>query len=385
MKLRYLRYAISKFLFSRISIFVCIVLALTTSQVSSFSTRSAAALEDPLLLSQPLMIAWRYQTDQTTDLTPAADSQTVFVPLSSGILMALNAADGKLKWRAEAGGAFSATPVADDRSVFAAQRTGEPTRQTNGGTLRALSKTTGVTLWTRVMPVAISAGLAVDSAALFAATGDGRVFAFDKRTGVTLWSNQYQETFIAQPTVAGGRVYFGSKAGIVRALNAKTGELVWQYKTNGSIQGPVAVNEDVAYFGSDDGNVYAFNEAHARLAWHRRTGAGVQAVTVVSNGVLAASLDNFAYLLSLNRGALIWRRQLPGRISSRPVTASDGALFTPFSTDQAIVLNLRDGKTANALALGEENSSAAAPVAINNLVLITIPHGLLAFASANQK
>ena len=107
----------------------------------------------------------------------------------------------------------------------------------------------------------------------------------------------------------------------------------------------------------------------------------MQAVTAVPNGVLAASLDNFAYLLSLNKGALIWRRQLPGRILSRPITASDAALFTPFSTDQAIVLNLRDGKTANTLMLGEENSSAAAPISVNSLVLITIPHGLLAFSA----
>jgi outer membrane protein assembly factor BamB len=146
-----------------------------------------------------------------------------------------------------------------------------------------------------------------------------------------------------------------------------------------------AIFEGVVYFGSNDGNVYAYSESGKKLRWHRRTGASVQAVAVVPNGVLAASLDNFAYLLSLNKGSLIWRRQLPGRISARPITSSDGALFTPFSTDQAIVLNLRDGKTANTLPLGEENSSSAAPVSVNNLVLITIPHGLLAFSSATPK
>jgi outer membrane protein assembly factor BamB len=102
----------------------------------------------------------------------------------------------------------------------------------------------------------------------------------------------------------------------------------------------------------------------------------------VDNGLLVSSLDNFAYLLSLNKGALIWRRQLPGRISSRPITAKEGALFTPFSTDSAIVLNLKDGKPANTLSLGEENSSAAAPISIGNLILITTPHALLAFAAA---
>ncbi len=298
--------------------------------------------------------------------------------------MALNASDGKLNWKAEAGGVFSAMPAVDDRSVFVAQRYGEGTQQLKGGTLRALSKTTGVTLWTRTLTVAITGGLSTDSVALFGASADGNVHAFDKRNGQVLWSIQYPEEFTALPNVSGDHVYFGGKTGTLRALNSKTGEVVWQYKAGGAIQGTPAVFDEVVYFGSNDGNVYAFSESRKKLLWHRRTGASVQAVTVVPNGVLAASLDNFAYLLSY-KGSLVWRRQLPGRISARPITSADGALFTPFSTDQAIVLNLRDGKTANTLPLGEENSSSAAPVSVNNLVLITIPHGLLAFSSANRK
>ena len=369
----------------RARIIVCIVLACLLTPLASLGRSDRHVRDDGPALSQPLWIAWRYQTDQTTDFTPAADEQTVFIPLSSGVLMALNASDGKLNWKAEAGGVFSTTPIVDDRSVFVAQRYGEPTQQLAGGTLRALSKTTGVTLWMRTMPMAINAGLAVDANALFGASADGNVYAFDKHNGQVLWSTQYQEEFTAQPLVSGDHVYFGSKSGTIRALNAKTGEIAWQYKAAGAIQGRPAAFDDVVYFGSNDSNVYAYSESRKKLLWHRRTGASVQAVTVVPNGVLAASLDNFAYLLSLNKGSLVWRRQLPGRISARPITSADGALFTPFSTDQAIVLNLRDGKTANTLPLGEENSSSAAPVSVNNLVLITIPHGLLAFSSANRK
>jgi outer membrane protein assembly factor BamB len=362
-----------------------LILGCLTIPLSSLGKPGKHTTDDGLVLSQPLSVAWRYQTDQTTDFTPATDAQTVFVPLSSGVLLALNASDGKLNWKAEAGGIFSTIPVADDRSVFVAQRYGEPAQQLAGGTLRALSKTTGVTLWMRTLPVAISAGLAFDSKALFGASADGNVYAFDKRTGLVLWSTQYNEKFTAQPTVSGDHVYFGSNAGTLRALNAKTGEIVWQYKAGSAIQGPPAIFDNVVYFGSNDANVYAYGEARKKLLWHRRTGASVQAVAIAANGVLAASLDNFAYLLSFSKGSLVWRRQLPGRISSRPVTSAEGALFTPFSTDQAIVLNLRDGKTANTLSLGEENSSSAAPVSVNNLVLITIPHGLLAFSNTIQK
>lgn len=363
------------------SLTVCwLVFFLTINAAIGF----ASGTDGALTLSQPLTLAWRYQSDHTTDFTPAADANSVFVPLAGGTIVALNAADGKLRWRAEVGGDFSAAPCADDRSVYVATSYAGPDEKHLRGTLRAISSETGVTLWMRTLPAPLSGGLLADSIALFGGSVDGHVYAIDKRTGLILWSNQYAEEFSAHPTLAGSRVYFGSNAGVVRALDTKDGHVAWEYKTRGAVRGPIAVSGNVAFFGSDDGNVYAFSETRSKVLWHRRTGAAVQAVTAIENGVLAASLDNFAYLLSLNKGALIWRRQLPGRISSRPVTAPDGALFTPFSTDSAIVLNLRDGKHLNTLSLGEENSSAAAPIVVRNLVLITTPHGLLAFAAPRQ-
>lgn len=368
---------------------------LTYCLLAAVLAHSSAAIEkakDPSLkkedgpaLSQPLTVAWRYNTDRTTDLTPAADTESVFFPLSSGVLLALNTTDGKLQWKAEIGGDFSAALVADERSVYAA--TGYTTREEKNvhGTLRALSKSTGLTLWMRTLPAPISGSLVADSVALFGGSIDGHVYSVNKLTGQVLWSNQYAEEFSGHPEVVGNRVYFGSNAGTIRALDARTGQVLWEYKTRGPIQGAIAVKDNMAYFGSGDGNVYAFDEIRSKVRWQRRTGAAVQAVALVENGVLASSLDNFAYLLSLNKGSLIWRQQLPGRISSRPVTAADGALFTPFSTDAAIVLNLRDGKPANTLSLGEENSSAADPISIGHLVLITTPHALLAFAAPSSK
>jgi len=339
---------------------------------------------DQIALSQPLTMKWRYQSDQISNLTPASDPTTVFVPLSNGTLVALNAADGKLLWRAEAGGEFSAASTTDDRAVYAATLYAEAQEGHVHGTLRALSKTTGVTLWMRTLPAPLGGGLVVSDNALFAGSSDGRIYSFDKRTGLTLWVGEYSQGFSSQPSLSGHLVYLGSDSGNLLALDQSTGRLVWQYRTRGAIRGPIAVANGVVYFGSGDGYVYAFSESRVKLLWRRRTGAAVQSVAVVESGLVAASLDNFVYFLSLKKGALVWRRQLPGRIPARPITAADGALFTPLSTESAIVLNLRDGKPANTLALGEENSSSAAPIAIENMVLITTSHGLLAFAAPQQ-
>ncbi|PYS63874.1 MAG: hypothetical protein DMF74_08620, partial [Acidobacteria bacterium] len=60
--------------------------------------------ENQIALSQPLTIKWRYDSDQTSNLTPAADANLIYVPLVSGVLVSLSVADGKLSWKAETGG-----------------------------------------------------------------------------------------------------------------------------------------------------------------------------------------------------------------------------------------------------------------------------------------
>lgn len=352
---------------------------------TAFPSGSILSVQAQTALSQPMIMRWRYQSDRTSNLTPASDGKTIYLPLAEGVLVALNPADGKLIWKAETGGEFSAAPAADDRSVFVATRYAEAAPGQVHGTLRAVSKATGVTLWMRTLPGPLTGGLIAGPSALFAGSADGRVYAFDKHSGLSLWINEYREAFSSQPALAGSQVYVGSERGTLLALDQSTGALKWQYRARGGIQGPIAVANGKVFFGSADGYVYAFSESRSKLVWRRRTGAAVQAVAAVDNGLLAASLDNFAYLLSFSRGSLIWRRQLPGRISSRPITAADGALFTPLSTDSAIVLGLRDGKPVNTLALGEDNSSSAAPIMVGDVVLITTPHGLQAFASPQQK
>lgn len=355
---------------------LCCLLLLIPGVVAQTTT---APKTQQTALSQPLIVKWRYESDRTSNVTPATDGQTIFLPLSEGNVVALNAADGKLIWKAEVGGEFSAAPAADDRSVYlATQYPGEQGRTL--GTLRALSKQTGVTIWMRTLPGPLTGSLASGRGAIFAGGADGRVYAFDKHTGLALWINQYAEGFSSQPALAGQRVYLGGESGTLLALDQTTGMLAWQYRAQARIQGSIAIVNGTVFFGSGDGYVYAFSESRSKLLWRRRTGAAVQSVAAVEGGILAASLDNFVYRLSLNKGALVWRQQLPGRISSRPVTAADGALFTPLSTASAIVLGLRDGKPVNTLALGEDNSSGAAPIAVDNLVLITTPKGLLAFA-----
>lgn len=333
------------------------------------------------LLSQPLTVRWRYESNVTLNLTPAFDNERVYLPLAGGTIVALKARDGQLFWRSDMGGELSASPVADETSIYVASETTKPdgdTRGSSGGALRALGREGGVTQWMTPLVKPLRGALTVSGRKLFAGGSDGRAYAFDKHTGGVLWSIPFSSPFNGQPVLSDGRVYFGSEDGTLIALDEATGRVLWRYRTKGALHGPVAVANETVFFGSGDGYVYALSTDRGRLKWQKRTGGGVEAVTVAGEALLVASLDNFAYSLNM-KGTMLWKKQLPGRISAQPLTVQETALFTPLSSSAAVVLNLKDGKQLNSLPTGEELTSSASPVIVGDAVIVTTEHGLLAF------
>lgn len=336
----------------------------------------ASFASSDVLLSQPLTVRWRYESPVTLNLTPAFDSERVYLPLAGGTIVALKAKDGQLYWKSEMGGELSASPVADENAIYVASETRD---ETPAGALRALGREGGVTQWMTPLVRPLRGALTISGGKLFAGGSDGRAYAFDKRTGGVLWSIPFALLFSSQPVVKDGKVYLGSEDGTLLALDEATGRLLWRYRTKGAIHGPVAVNNETVFFGSGDGYIYAVSTDKGRMKWQKRTGAGVEAVVLANDSVLAASLDNFAYLLNL-KGKMIWKKLLPGRISAQPLTVAETALFTPLSSSEGVVLGLKDGKQVNTLVAGEELTSSASPIIVGDAVILTTEHGLLAFA-----
>ena len=367
-------------------VLIRLAIALLLSQAVFVAGQSSVAVEDQtkpskeVSLSEPLTIGWRYDTPATLNLTPASDDERVYLPLAEGVVVSLQGATGQLNWRAEMGGELSASPVADNQMVYVASETGKPeagVRRATGA-LRALGREAGVTQWMRTFEMPLRGALTLANGKLFAASSNGRVYSFDGKTGAVRWFYDYGKPFNAQPVVSDSRVYVGSEDGNLLAFDEANGKLLWSYKTKGAVRGPVANGDDQVYFGSDDGYVYAVGASNGRLKWRSRLGAGVQAVAKIDDDLLVASLDNFVYKFS-SAGTRLWKRQMPGRISSQPLMGRSEALFTPLSGSAGVVLELRDGKQVNTLPVGEEISNSASPIAVADAVLLTTETGLLAF------
>jgi len=339
-----------------------------------------------VILSEPLTVRWRYDSNFTLNLTPAFDKERIYLPLAGGVVVALRASDGQLFWRSEMGGELSASPAADDQQIYVASETGNTpgTARRVTGVLRAIGRDGGVTQWMTPLVMPLRGSLSVAGTKIFAGGNDGRMYAFDKQTGGVFWSIPYGSPFNCVPVAKDSRVYFGTEDGSFLAVEESTGKLLWRYRSGGSVRGAAAVSGESAYFGSLDGYVYAINVRNGHLLWRRRTGAGVQAVALAGDALLVASLDNFVYAFNV-RGSKLWKRQLPGRIASQPLTIEDATLFTPLSSSAGVVLAVKDGRQVNTLPIGEEITTSASPVAVGDAVLLTTEHGLLAFAQPKQE
>ena len=249
------------------------VFAQTADQPSVHSKPS-----DAVDFSQPLTISWRYESNFTLNLTPAFDSERIYLPLAGGTVVSLMGGSGQLNWRSEMGGELSASPVADERAVYVASESGKPetgTRRATGA-LRALGREGGVTQWMRTLAMPLRGGLTLGNGKLFGGSSDGKIYALDSANGEARWSYDYGAPFNSRPVVSESRVYIGSEDGNLLALDEATGKLLWHFRTKGAIRGAVANGNDIVYFGSGDGYVYAVNATTGRLIWRKRTGAGVE-------------------------------------------------------------------------------------------------------------
>lgn len=342
---------------------------------------------DDFIFSAPLAVRWQFDSNNIIGLSPTSHNGYIYLLLTAGEIVSLKATDGQLLWKTEIGGDFSASPTADERGVYLASKTADAANSQpilrSTGAIRALSQSTGITLWMRTLHFPIQGGLVLSSTKLFGGSSDGRIYAFNKATGEILWIVQHTSAFSSYPVIHNKRLYIGSEDGTLLALDEISGAVLWRYRTRGALRSPIAFSDNAIFFGSADGYVYAFNEISGRLLWRRRTGAAVQAVVLTESGIIATSLDNFVYLLSPRRGELLWKRQLAGRIAALPLTDARSALFAPLGGDAAIVLSLRDGKQVNTLPVGEDGNTSATSLLVGNLLLIPTRHGLLAFAPSS--
>ncbi|MEU0008945.1 serine/threonine-protein kinase [Streptomyces sp. NPDC006314] len=187
-------------------------------------------------------------------LAPASDG---YVYVSAGTrVLAIEAASGMVRWHFEAPAvflsppAFAPGPAVTGGGVYLADYL---------GTVYALDATDGRDRW-RIATEARSSIEPVLVAAGHVHVGSGKgLYTLDAVTGTPKWRFQAGGDVVGAPVVAEGRIHFGSTDHLLYTLKADDGRLRWKLATGGEITGSPVVKDGVVYACSKDRCVYALD------------------------------------------------------------------------------------------------------------------------------
>ncbi|MFG2940218.1 PQQ-binding-like beta-propeller repeat protein [Streptomyces sp. NPDC048282] len=187
-------------------------------------------------------------------LTHADDG---FVYASAGTrVIALDTATGRVRWHFEAPAvflsppAFVPGPAVTGGGIYLADYL---------GTVYALDATDGRDRWriatearASIEPVLVAGGH------VHVGSGKG-LYTLDAVTGTPKWRFQAGGDVVGAPAVAEGRIHFGSTDHLLYTLKADDGRLRWKLATGGEITGSPVVRDGVVYACSKDRCVYALD------------------------------------------------------------------------------------------------------------------------------
>ncbi len=268
-------------------------------------------------------VAWSREYGRCIAASPALGSRVVYVALmgpapcnhpdrdAAGLLVALDAGNGRELWRFRAG-VIESSPLLVGRTVYFGSWDGR---------VYALDTRTHAPRWTSRTGDEVKGGLAYAHGTVYAGSYDGHVYALDAHTGRARWSGSAElglrgrGRFYATPTVAYGRVYVGATDGVVYAFGARSGHLLWARRTGSYVYGAAAVARRTIYVGSYDHRFYALDAGTGEVRWSFDARHPITGAPTVLDGLVyfstcgsceANARARRTFALDARTGRLVW-------------------------------------------------------------------------------
>lgn len=297
-------------------------------------------------------LLWMYQVGGAIGSQPLVDVERdeIYVASDDGLLHALVASTGQVRWRAEIGGAVGRIPVATEDVVYVV---------TDADVVVAFERSTGETLWQyrREAPegfyITEHAGLAVTSNQILTGFTDGVVVALDPRDGRVLWerdtttdlprtSDTLRFTDVdTTPVVVGDTVFVASFAGGLYALERTNGSVRWRREDLTGIVGLAAAPGGLLIASSGDHGVLAVRAADGEPVWRHRIERGAPTVpVVVEDLVIVGESEGGLIALSLEDGTEVDRVE-SGHGFAAPIAVAAGRAAVLSNAGALFVLDIR--------------------------------------------
>lgn len=244
----------------------------------SFEVRSNGVTQEPWLMlpllkhtenpvmHAPVGVVWEFQDDSDIGSAAAFAFGNVYISNTAGVIKALDAADGSVKWSFATGGKVFSSPEVCEKS--------------------------GV---------------------LVVGSTDNFIYGLDARSGKLRWRAEASKSVLGSPSILGDLVYIGASDGVFRAIEVKSGKVVWSYNGIKSfIEAKPWADAEGVYIGDWANRVYAFEPKTGKLMWEwtNRKGRGLSAAAVwpvKANGKLfVVTPERRSHAIDAKTGKELW-------------------------------------------------------------------------------
>ncbi|MEA2448618.1 MAG: hypothetical protein QOG63_550 [Thermoleophilaceae bacterium] len=277
---------------------------------------------------------------------------------NSGVAFAVNAKNGKKRWKRRVGALNASSPAWNKDRLFIVtlKRNGS----TDAGAIMCLNSKNGRKIWRKQLPSRAESSPIVINGVVYFGSEDGTVYALRAKSGKKVWTYHAGGAVKGGLAFAKGNLYFGAYGGTVTAVRAKNGSRVWSVGTSGAsfnrsgnFYGTPAVAYGRVYLGNTDSFVYSFVARTGALAWRRATGDYVYSAPAVGTvpglgpTVFIGSYDGYFYALDAKDGSVDWRYGGGGRaarISGAPTIVGSTVYYSNLGRQNTVGLDVRSGK-----------------------------------------
>lgn len=309
----------------------------------------------------------QYDFADTAIIAAASDSNNFYVATEDGGIHAIDPATSRKLWTSNIGGRIASNIIVAGGRIYVAGNVGRvDEEQPETSILRSLNSETGLVVWNSPIPYSEQIYLGSGGKSIFSLNREGSVISSDATAGNLLWKASYAGNLTAIPDIDFERIVAATDRKEIISIDGRTGTVVMRSKTKFIPSSVLNYTEKAIAAGDERGNLVLLESSTGKSIWKYKSGGKISFIAHTSEGVLAASNDNFVYMLWDYNGDVLWKRRLPGRVAGPPLIGGD-TVSVQLSADKSVfVLNMESGKIVNQFLLPGNSSVGVMPALFNN-------------------
>ena len=302
-----------------------------------------------------LRLLWSVDAGESVESSAAVVGGAVYVGTQRGELVSVNLADGRERWRYNAGNPIGESSPSVARGVV---YVGDL-----GGVLHAVRADDGQRAWTFKTGGEVKSSPVVTGARVIVGSYDTHLYCVAAANGKLLWKLKTRGQVHSTAGVADGLAYVAGCDEILRAVRVATGREAFQVHSGAYTGASPALHEGNAFYGTFNNEVLGVNLAARKVGWRYQnrdrqfpfySSAGFAGGRVVVGG-----RDKLVHSLDAWTGREFWSFGTQARVESSPALA-DGRVFVGSNDGRLYVLAFDDGRRLADFNLGAPVSASPA-------------------------